>query len=83
MYTGFDAGGLTREWISVLSTALFDPKNELFTQFNKDDKQALVRTISDFFHFLHFSLFVDNGYVDTSTDRFAMSKPKKMCHGCC
>ena len=37
-----DAGGLTREWISVLSTALFDPKNELFTQFNKDDKQALV-----------------------------------------
>ena len=45
---GYDAGGLTREWISVLSTALFDPKNELFTQFNKDDKQALVRTISDF-----------------------------------
>ena len=39
---GQDCGGLTREWISVLSAALFDPKNELFTQFNKDDKQALV-----------------------------------------
>jgi hypothetical protein len=37
-----DAGGLTREWISVLSTALFDPKNGLFTQFDKEDKQALV-----------------------------------------
>ncbi|CAB4039267.1 apoptosis-resistant E3 ubiquitin ligase 1-like isoform X1, partial [Paramuricea clavata] len=37
-----DAGGLTREWISVLSTALFDSKNELFTQFNKEDKQALI-----------------------------------------
>ena len=56
MYTGFDAGGLTREWISVLSTALFDPKNELFTQFNKDDKQALVRRyriFSTFFIFLY------------------------------
>jgi hypothetical protein len=37
-----DAGGLTREWISVLSTALFDPKNGLFTQFDKEEKQALV-----------------------------------------
>ena len=46
-----DAGGLTREWISVLSTALFDPKNELFTQFNKDDKQALV-------YFTHMSVLV-------------------------
>ncbi|XP_028409718.1 LOW QUALITY PROTEIN: apoptosis-resistant E3 ubiquitin protein ligase 1-like [Dendronephthya gigantea] len=39
---GQDAGGLTREWISVLSRALFDPQNELFTQFNKEDKQALI-----------------------------------------
>lgn len=42
---GYDAGGLTREWISLVSTSLFDPTNQMFTQFNKDDKQSLVRTL--------------------------------------
>lgn len=39
---GVDWGGLRREWIELLSQALFEPgADRLFTKF-KDDNQALV-----------------------------------------
>lgn len=39
-----DLGGVSREWFSILSRALFAPSNKLFIGF-REDNQALVYLI--------------------------------------
>ncbi|PIK52514.1 putative apoptosis-resistant E3 ubiquitin protein ligase 1 [Apostichopus japonicus] len=44
---GLDWGGLTREWVEVLCTALFSPEGHFFKRLQADDHQGLVHPNPD------------------------------------
>lgn len=64
MLTGLDWGGLTREWVEVLCTALFSPEGHFFKRLQADDHQGLVIFFFNIFLYIYFYfLFFDIFYL--------------------